>query len=161
MFSNVRTGLRAMQFVFIGCSQYQKKIFPSFSITFPHPQFVVYHFVSLESSLFSTGNILLTYTLFPLAFSTLTEDSALFFYAPHITCICHIPLILWYFSRLLFLSFASEMQMLAMFSWGWCSISTSQSVLRYIALVDLIQFFPSFFSFSVTFFGNNYTSFIK
>ena len=45
-----------MPSVLIGCSQSKKSFFPSFSITFPCSQFVVYHFVSLGSSPFYTSH---------------------------------------------------------------------------------------------------------
>ena len=54
--SYVRSGLRAMQSVFIGCSQYQQSFFPSFSIIFPRSLFIVYNFVSSGSNPFSTAH---------------------------------------------------------------------------------------------------------
>ena len=46
----------AIQSILIGCSQSQKIFFPSFSITFPSSQFVVYHFASSGNSPFSTAH---------------------------------------------------------------------------------------------------------
>ena len=73
------------------------------------------------------------HTLFLLGVYTQTEGGALFLYAPHITCICLIPLIPLSFSMLLFLSCASVMGTWIMFSWCQCCISTSQGLLHYIA----------------------------
>ena len=75
------------------------------------------------------------HTLFLLAFNTQTRGGALFVYAPHITCICHIPLIPLSISMLLFLSFTPVMRILMMFSRGQYCISTIQSILHYITWV--------------------------
>ena len=71
-------------------------------------------------------------TLFLLAFYIQARGCALFLYAPHITCICHIPLISLPFSMLLCSAFAPVMQILMMFSWSQYCISTSQILLHYI-----------------------------
>ena len=155
-----------------------------FSLNAPSPRRVSFHlfqsFFRIPSSLYTTL-YLQGAVHFLLAFYTQT-DGALFLYAPNITCICHIALIPLSFSMLLFLSFALVMRILMMFSWGQCCISTSQSLPHYIAWVfhfeapSLPNFvaysffalqsrcffsFLSFYPFSVTFFGNNYTFFIK
>ena len=171
-----------MQSVLIGCSLSQKSFFPSFSINFPRFQFVVHHFVSSGSSPFSSAHFtanLLNVFLCCLAYSV----PARFLHLdrrwctvslsyPHNLHLSHStnPLI---FSMLLFLLFFSLMQILMTFSWVQCFISTSQSLLHYIAVVfhleaplpnfvvysflsfiqDLFQFFPTFFPFSVTFFA--------
>ena len=56
VYSNIRSGLRAIQSVLIECSPSQKSFFPSFLTTFPRSQFVVCHFVSSGSSPFSTAH---------------------------------------------------------------------------------------------------------
>ena len=121
--------------------------FPSVSIPFPRSQFVVYHSGSSGSSAFSivhffanTFKVLLcrlTYSVPSsfLHFYAQTGGGALFLYARHITCICHIPLIPLSFSRFLFQSFAPVMRMLMMFSFGQSCISTNQSLIHYIAWV--------------------------
>ena len=73
-------------------------------------------------------------TLFLLAFRTQAGGGALFFCASYMTCICHLLLIPWSFSTLLFLSYYPVTEILRVFSCGQCYISNSQS-LRYIALL--------------------------
>ena len=50
----IKSDLQTIQSVLMVCSQPQKSFFPSFSITFLRSQFLLYHFVSSGSSLFST-----------------------------------------------------------------------------------------------------------
>ena len=123
-----------------------KRVSSHFSQSFFHVPSLLYSILYLQGAL-SKYCFVVWPTLFLLRFCTQTGGGALFLYAPHIICIYEIQLIPWSFFMLLFLSFAPVMRILMIFSWGQC--------------FKIFSVFLSFFSFSVTFFANNYNSFIK
>ena len=174
-----------MQFILTGCSQYQKSFFPLFSIIFSRSLFIVYSFVSSENSLFSTAHF--TANTFKILLNRLTYSYPSSFLDPDTISLCpqhnlHLshstdPLS---FSMFLFLSFTSVMRILTVFSCGtfqparvfftillWyftLNILFCQTLLfiPFLSFIqDLFQFFPPFSPFSITFFVNNYNSFIK
>ena len=114
-------------------------------------------------------------TLFVLVLCNQTRAGALILHAPHITCICHLPIIHW---SILCSCYANiddvscgqpqdsfnqpdSSSLYCLDIWLWSSFYVKLCYLFLLCPSYLVQFFPSFFPFSLTFFANNDTSFIK
>ena len=123
------------------------------------------------------------HTLYLLGFCTQTGGGKLFFYAPHINCICQIPLmpLMLFFHPLVFITCSCNANIDDVFLRSVLHIDKPESSTVYCfgislwssfsaKLCCLFLFCPSFkiffwfyhlfFPFSVTFFASNYTPFI-
>lgn len=145
--SSVRSGLQAMQSVVNRFPQPQKSFSSYFSTIFLRSQFVVQHYVSSQSSPISTVHF--TASTFKVLLCRVTYTYQLFLHSVPTSFLhpdrrwCVVSLcspsnlhLSYSTNHLIFFhDLISCWQILTIFSWDQCYISTCQSLLQYIALL--------------------------